>query len=613
MATVAEDDAVDKSRASVYEFQYLDLFAKEFEVGTSDLELTEEESAAREEWCQLRRAFVKNRSVRFNGECWSQEELLKNCVLPPTFKAKKVSKRSIIAEPRSKRYYPPLLVPWEGFESACTTELFSTEELEAPLNSSEYLSKIYDPIMADEADEHAFLKHCVFTKLENCGLLTGLTLQETGAPRGVVYNGRPDDVGVHEPENIVSSIIEVKSSQNLMIPNDAMEVCKRYKQAFDNQVQMRSENRSVDWSRIGYPLAQMLGYMIDNSVPYGALCSASKTYFVRLVITTDEKGGSTITVEITKAWITCEMHYLRAWAAFFRFSNQNSGILKGRNLNEEVSKNGWELCTPLHRPQSRSRVAVAAPKDEDDNDSVDKGGDDEQDDDENNGRSGGNTKSSRQSWLGQAVKTFKRGRNKGSQGSGLGKKAKGTDGDGRKAHSGDVPEHAVLPPLVRYETPSSLDFEFELDFVPFVKYEYLRQKKYISESRNGVVFSAEVHGKVYAVKQFDLSKNFGGYEREILAYKHLRGAWGDLVPTPQFLSASPTGNVRFLGMTMGDVPMQKVTSDDVQEIQKKLSDNFHFRHLDNSHGRNYITVGGKLMMIDFEEWKNLESSSAETL
>ena len=128
-----------------------------------------------------------------------------------------------------------------------------------------------------------------------------------------------------------------------------------------------------------------------------------------------------------------------------------------------------------------------------------------------------------------------------------------------------------------------------------------------------MVFSAEVHGKVHAVKQFDLSKNFGGYEREILAYKHLRGAWGDLVPTPQFLSASPTGNVRFLGMTMGDVPMQKVTSDDVQEIQKKLIDNFHFRHLDNSHGRNYITVGGKLMMIDFEEWKNLESSSPETL
>ena len=59
-------------------------------------------------------------------------------------------------------------------------------------------------------------------------------------------------------------------------------------------------------------------------------------------------------------------------------------------------------------------------------------------------------------------------------------------------------------------------------------------------------------------------------------------------------------------MTLGDSPMAKVTADDVQNLKTKLIEEFNFYHLDNTHGRNYITVNGKLMMIDFEEWENLE-------
>lgn len=59
-------------------------------------------------------------------------------------------------------------------------------------------------------------------------------------------------------------------------------------------------------------------------------------------------------------------------------------------------------------------------------------------------------------------------------------------------------------------------------------------------------------------------------------------------------------------MTMGDVPMRKVAATAVEELQAKLINDYNFRHLDNSHGRNYITVDGNLMMIDFEEWENLE-------
>lgn len=193
-----------------------------------------------------------------------------------------------------------------------------------------------------------FLKNCVFTKLEQCGLWAGRVILGTAKSREVVYFGRPDDVGVHELDNTVSSIVEIKSSQNLLVPNAAKEVCERYKKevcerykkAFDDQVQKRSEERSLEWSRIGHPLAQTLGYMIDNAAPYGALTSASKAYFVRLVRKTDSNGSndSEVQVEITKAWKTCESNYLRAWAFFSRVANRDSGSLRGDNLKEEIQQ-----------------------------------------------------------------------------------------------------------------------------------------------------------------------------------------------------------------------------------------------------------------------------------
>ena len=296
------------------------------------------------------------------------------------------------------------------------------------------------------------------------------------------------------------------------------------------------------------------------------------------------------------------MNYLRAWAVFFRISNSSSGILSERNLHDEVRKNRWEL---LNKPGARQDDAVAASKkrDRDDNDS---GGDrdDDRDDAKRDGKQRDGKMSGMKNWLGKKVGSIKRGRKRSSNGSAREKEAKGAE----KADCTGLPENAPTLPLIRYETPCSvvggqLDLEFEQDFVQFVDYGHLQNKIYIAESRNGVVFSAEVDGIKYAVKQFDLSKNFEGYKREIEAYKHLRAAWGELVPRPQFLSASLTGNVRFLGMTMGDVPMQKVSSTEVRELREALIDKFQFYHLDNSHGRNYITVGGKLMMIDFEEWE----------
>ena len=78
--------SIDACRSSVHEFQSLPIFENE-------LDLTPEETAAREEWWEQRDTFIQSNRLRFNIECSSQEELLRNCILPPSFKADKVSKR----------------------------------------------------------------------------------------------------------------------------------------------------------------------------------------------------------------------------------------------------------------------------------------------------------------------------------------------------------------------------------------------------------------------------------------------------------------------------------------------------------------------------------------
>lgn len=65
-------------------------------------------------------------------------------------------------------------------------------------------------------------------------------------------------------------------------------------------------------------------------------------------------------------------------------------------------------------------------------------------------------------------------------------------------------------------------------------------------------------------------------------------------------------------MTMGDVPTEPVSRKEVEALQTKLINDYSFHHLDNSHGQNYIAVKGKLMMIDFELWENLEIKKSWT-
>jgi hypothetical protein len=77
-------------------------------------------------------------------------------------------------------------------------------------------------------------------------------------------------------------MIECKGSQNLLIPNEFNSLQSLYNAAVHDQAVTRSTARSQDWSQVCHSLGQLFAYMVDNGVRFGALSSASKTFFIFL-------------------------------------------------------------------------------------------------------------------------------------------------------------------------------------------------------------------------------------------------------------------------------------------------------------------------------------------
>merc|ERR1712232_1088539 len=183
-----------------------------------------------------------------------------------------------------------------------------------------------------------------------------------------------------------------------------------------------------------------------------------------------------------------------------------------------------------------------------------------------------------------------------------------------RPETGDV---FSAPPtaLYRYTTPPSLQtpapdhFDFETDFVDFEPLSSLRIGETLGSGCNGDVFEASFQGDSVAVKQFDLSKRFDSYMNEVLAYKKLVTAWGKHVPKPLFVSASKSGNVRFLGMTKGRTPTEDDSdaSDNYLPKVAILERKFKFRHLDVwSNGGNFVLdENSNVLVIDLEHWEEV--------
>ena len=94
-----------------------------------------------------------------------------------------------------------------------------------------------------------------------------------------------------------------------------------------------------------------------------------------------------------------------------------------------------------------------------------------------------------------------------------------------------------------------------LEFLPWVPYSeiVIDTEVPLGSGRNGPVFQGQWGEVTVALKQFDVRSQVGldAFQRETAAYSRLANAWGKFVPTPLFLSESPSGGAQFLALQLG--------------------------------------------------------------
>lgn len=152
--------------------------------------------------------------------------------------------------------------------------------------------------------------------------------------------------------------------------------------------------------------------------------------------------------------------------------------------------------------------------------------------------------------------------------------------------------------------------------MPAVDFQDLVVGKEIGIGRNGSLFRVSWKGKEYALKQFDVGKDgIEGYENELAAYERMEKLWGEVVPKPYFVSETPSGGVKLLGLQLGaSIDDSLVDANEMwkqwQQSHALLEHDYGIRHNDAESGQNSILISDgdgqhRLAIIDFESWDDL--------
>ena len=556
------------------------------------VKLTNYEKEERERWAILKRTLMNHYREFLTLDPIDMKELLRMRIAPPVLAVEGASARSSIKDKRKKRVYPNAIHEWKNFEHDVLANEFSGAPTEVGITETEnpFLLSLADrQSEINESMEAYYLDKYVLTPLSDMGLMRyRLDTQASfiyGKPDAVMLKNLPTpEELVKDPstQEQVAACCEWKSTQNLLLPDGIEQMIEEYSKALVRQTENRGK-RSHGWSRVCHPIGQLVGYMVDNKTPYGILTSGTKTYFLFLLVEEDDVDRQ---LQITPAWFIGQENYLKAWAYFYKMASGADSL-----PTSDVPAT-WLESTPSTSPEEKSDPPGMPPPDEE-------GGDGE--DGEPAGKrnrieikdSGHGTR--------KAPPAKKR---KSGQGGGSSKTRAVAELSGEMDIS---------------STPPNDNNDIDIDYpenglsdneqIPFIKFNSLTDIESLGWGRNGCTFKATWEGKVVAVKQFDLTKNARAYEIELEAYNRLQDDWGILVPTPFFISESPSGNVRFLGMQLGRPPKddEPVDDDDYCNVLAALKKKYGFRQMDWSHGENcvYLDDGSKgtstLVLIDLED------------
>jgi hypothetical protein len=188
-------------------------------------------------------------------------------------------------------------------------------------------------LYGSERSEEAYLIRTVLQPLNEAGLIGSIQAGSRGC------KGEPDFSVLEMNSSNIKIVGETKTTRNLPLPMEAQRVATMYNNAraavddMPEQELPERQSRSLEWSHVGHPIAQTLGYMILNSCRYGVLTCLSRTYFLHI---RRLAAGNEEEVLISNAWFVGQENYLRAWAFFYASSeSDNQTPLNQANLSEE--------------------------------------------------------------------------------------------------------------------------------------------------------------------------------------------------------------------------------------------------------------------------------------
>jgi hypothetical protein len=524
--------------------------------------LSPQEVEERREWIQTLEQIYKDYSRRSSHPTLNtMEDVFNQRIVPPTLTTSNISSRSQVTEPTKGRMYPPpnKIREWRNFSDEVESYTI-IRAIEVPDNHSRFFSQRVESaksrVYRGEMGEHGFLLNVLQTSLNETGNLCQVVeegnYRSIGNADFIIQETAPVTDGEFANSRI-TIMGEFKSTQNLLLPPNAGALVEKYKSAY-NEVVVQRQERTLHWARICHPIGQLLGYMVDNASRYGALTSATRTYFVKI-----EGQDEDATVYVSRAYFPGEKCYLRAWAYVHSLGQQqpNGDELgvpddgKGKWLRTEKDES-----TPPPKRRSSSETPSA--------------------------RRQQNTKPKSTS----------------------GKRKRSTSGKNNPGSSMVKERNSV------HGRPLSIPWVNLKDF-------HIGKESPIGCGRNGAVFRATWKGMDVALKQFDVRTTAGqsAYDTELLAYSRLQDAYGKFVPKPMFLSESPSGGVQFLALQMGREVRAGNSADEKiahmsfrESLLDKLRNKYGIRH--NDPHNNFVILQNKagkdhLAMIDFEDWEDL--------
>jgi hypothetical protein len=247
-----------------------------------------------------------------------KEDVLCQRVVAPSLSYDDVSARSSVTDSRQGRVYPPRISKWDEFRNR--VDNYQIEGDLTVRNQRNLSSIFWDSLSraqsncSDEIEEQGKLIDNLKLTLQKSEIVH--KIKTRFGPNRV--NGRADFC-LWKDDATISIMCETKSTHNLRLPIAAQNCVEAYNTAYDTK-RRNTREQNPEWATIGHPLGQLIGYMVDNNRRYGALTSATKTYFICAL---NERENSQIV--ITDAWCVGQLNYLRAWAYVHSLGCSNVG------------------------------------------------------------------------------------------------------------------------------------------------------------------------------------------------------------------------------------------------------------------------------------------------